>query len=232
VLFPEVGITKGDVAAWLTYFAGKTTVWWAILRLPVLTDLLFVPFALALYRALEEINRPAMLLASAFVGLFVVLDLAVTWANYASLLTLRDEYAAAANDAQRAGYIAAANYASAVLTSRLEIVYAILVLSLAILINGIVMLQGAFGKATAYLCVITGLLGIVSLAGVDLLFRRQPVSALSARRRPQPLANPAMQLRASDVRQPAIHRLAIQGIVKPIDRAIVPSASSPSHRRG
>ena len=35
-----------------------------------------------------------MLLASVFVGLFVALDLAVTWANYAALLTLSGLHAA------------------------------------------------------------------------------------------------------------------------------------------
>ena len=60
--------------------------WWAILGLSVLTDLLLVPVALALYLALKGVDRDAMLVATAFIGLFVVLDLAVTWPNYASLI--------------------------------------------------------------------------------------------------------------------------------------------------
>ena len=64
-----------------------------------------------------------MLLATAIVGLFVVLDLAVTWSHYASVLTLYRNYATATDDARRVSYIAAANYASAMLTSPLEIVY-------------------------------------------------------------------------------------------------------------
>jgi len=102
------------------YFAGKTTVWWAILGLSVATDVLYIPVALSLYFALKDVNRNAMLVASAFVGLFVVLDLAVTWSNFASLIVLSGDYAAAANDAQRAAAVAAASYASAVLTSPLE----------------------------------------------------------------------------------------------------------------
>src|SRR5258708_30185520 len=64
---------------WLKYLEGKTTVWWAILGLSVFTDFLFVPVALSLYLALKRVNKNAMLIASAFVGLFVVLDLAVLW---------------------------------------------------------------------------------------------------------------------------------------------------------
>ena len=132
------------------------------LGLSVLTDLLFVPVALSLYFALKRVHRSAMLIATAFVGLFVVLDLAVTWSNFAALLTLGAGYAVATDDVQRAAYVAAANYPSAVLASPLEIVYAIVILSSAILLIGIVMWKGSFSRATAVLGVITGILGIAS----------------------------------------------------------------------
>jgi hypothetical protein len=165
-LYAHVGAPPtGGGEVWLTYLAGKTTVWWAILGLSVLTDFLFVPFALSLYLALKGVNRNAMLVATAFVGLFVVLDLAITWSHYASLLTLSGDYAAATSDVQRATYVAAATYASAVLASRLFLVYAIVVLSFAILMISFVMLKGVFSKTTAFLGVLTGILGIVSVAG-------------------------------------------------------------------
>src|SRR5215469_15904375 len=164
-LYATVGAPPSDAEAWLKYLVGRTTVWWAILGLSVLTDVLFIPVALALYLALKGVNRNAMLIATAFVGLFVVLDLAVTWPNYAALISLSGNYAAATNDAERAIDVAAANYASAVLTSSLEAVYSILVLSLGILMVGLVMLKGIFGKSTAYLGVLTGIFGIVAAVG-------------------------------------------------------------------
>ena len=164
-LYAHVGAPPSGGEAWLKYLAGKTTVWWAILGLSVLTDLLYVPVALALYLALNRANRNAMLVATAFVGVFIVLDLAVTWSNYASLITLGSNYAAATNDAQRVAYIAAANYASAVLASHLEAVYAIVILSFGILLIGLVMLKGNFSKSTAYVGLVTGALGIVSIGG-------------------------------------------------------------------
>src|SRR5262245_23729936 len=57
---------------------------------------------------------------------------------------------------QRAAFIAAANYPSAVLASRVEAVYAIVVLSFAILVISLVMLRGVFNRATAYLGLATG----------------------------------------------------------------------------
>lgn len=105
-----------------------------------------------------------MLLATAFIGLLVFLDLALTWPNYASLIALGDDYAAT-SDAQREAYVAAANYASAVLESTLAGVYNIVTLSLGILIAGFVMLRSPFGKGSAYLGLLTGILGIVSVVG-------------------------------------------------------------------
>jgi hypothetical protein len=172
-LYAQVGAPPNGGEAWLEYLEGKTTVWGAILGLSVLTDFLFVPVALALYHSLKDVNRSAMLLGAACVGLFSVLDLAVTWPNYASLITLGEKYAAATSDAQRAAYVAAATYADAVLPYSLA-VYSILVLSVGILVIGLVMPKSSFGKTTAYVGVATGGLGIISVVGPFL------VSALGA----------------------------------------------------
>ena len=164
-LYIPVGAPPTGADARLTYLAGNTTLWWAILGLSVLTDFLFVPVALSLYLVLKGLDRDKMLVATAFVGLFVVLDLAVTWPNYASLITLSGDYAAATNDAQRAVFVAAASYPTSVVESTLFGVYAIVVLAVGILITGLVMLKGIFSKTTAYLGLATGVLGIVSVVG-------------------------------------------------------------------
>lgn len=148
----------------LKYLAGHTTAWWTILGLSVLTDFLFALVALPLYLALKEVNKNAMLVGTGLLGLFAILDLAVTWPNYSSLITLSGNYATATSDVQRAVFVAAASYASAVLAFEVS-VYAILVPSLGILIIGLVMLKGTFSKVTAYSGVGSGILGIVSVVG-------------------------------------------------------------------
>jgi hypothetical protein len=165
-LYASVGAPpSGGGELWIRYLQGKTTTWWAILWLSVVTDLLFIPVGLALFAALKHVSGSAMLLATSFMLLFVALDLSVTWSHYASLLTLSERYAVAATDHERATYIAAAEYASAVFGSRLFIVYAIGVLSSGILVVGLVMLRGVFSRVSAYLALATGVLGIASLAG-------------------------------------------------------------------
>ena len=113
--------------------------------------------------AWEDSN--AMVLAAAFMALFVVLDLTITWTHYASILRLFHNYTMATDDAHRAGYLAAAEYASAVLATPLEIVYAIVTLSTGILVTGFVMLKAKFSRIAAGLGLATGILGVLSLTG-------------------------------------------------------------------
>jgi hypothetical protein len=164
-IYASVGAPPSGGEAWLEYSAGKTGAWSAILALSVVTDVLFIPIALALYLALREVHRDAMLLAISFILLFVGLDLAVTWSNYAALIALGDSYAAATTDAQRAAYVAAASYPAAVLKSTLEGVYSIVTLAVGMLMVGVVMLRSTFSRAAAWLGIATGVLGIVSVGG-------------------------------------------------------------------
>jgi len=165
VAYVLAGAPPNEAEQWLKYLSERTTAWWTILGLSVVTDLLFVPVAISLFLALKNVNRNAMLAGAGLLIAFAFLDLAVTWPNYASLITLGGKYGAATNDAQRTLLVAAADYPSAVLESSLLGVYIILVPAVGILLTGLVMLKGIFSKSTAYLGLVTGILGIVSVAG-------------------------------------------------------------------
>jgi hypothetical protein len=173
-LYVPIGAPPQGAEARLNYHGANPTVWWAILGLSVLTDLLLVPVALALYVALKAANRNLMLLAVSFIGLFVILDLAITWTNYGALITLGSAFVAATDAAYKAALLTAAIYPTTVLESNLVFVYNTLTLSIGILLAGWVMLKGNFGKAAAYVGLATGIFGIVAVFGPLL------VSALSA----------------------------------------------------
>ena len=164
-LYILVGARPSGGESWLKYLANHTTVWWVIVALSVITDLLFVPVLISLYHALKEGNRYIMLLGTGLVGLFIILDLAITWPNYSTLLAISGNYTAATSEAQRAAFIAAANYASAVVTSPVLSIYIILFPALGTLIISVVMLKGIFSKATAYAGIATGVFGIVTVVG-------------------------------------------------------------------
>jgi hypothetical protein len=181
-LYAWVGDPPSGVEAQLSYFAEHATGWWAILGLMAFTDLLFIPIFFALYQALKGINRDMMLMAIAFAGLFIALDLAVTWTAWSALITSGSSYAAATTDAQRAVFVAAAAYPSAILDSPLSGSYAILFPSLGILLTGLVMRKGIFHKTTAYLALAAGITGIVFMGSyvVDALYLFRIINALLA----------------------------------------------------
>jgi hypothetical protein len=164
-LYVPMGTPPSGSEARLAFVAANMKTWWVILALSVLTDLLFAPVALALYVALKAVNRNAMVLASMCVALFIILDLALTWTNYAVLITLSGKYARAVSEPQKMGIITAAEYPCGVLESGLLFVYNTLTLSVGILITGAVMLKGAFSRTAAYLGLITGILGLVAVVG-------------------------------------------------------------------
>jgi hypothetical protein len=167
-LYASVGVPPAGGEARLDYLVGKTTAWWAIVGVSVLTNFLYVPVALSLYFALGGVNRFAMLLGVTFIGLFVILENAVNWTSYGSLILLSEDYASATSESQRASLVAAATYASAVLESPLAGVWAIGTLSFAFLVIGVVMLRGVFSRLTAYVGIVTGVFGIAAVAGLGI----------------------------------------------------------------
>jgi hypothetical protein len=174
-IFAAVGAPPGDAQTRLDYHAGTAAAWWAIVALSVLTDLLLIPVAIALFTALRRWGESAMLLATAFTLLFVVLDLTVTWPAYASLIGLGQEYATATVD-QRAALVAAAGYPSALLNSPLPAVHSILTLSIGVLVTGAVTLRAPFGRAAGPAGIATGLVGIASVGHTVLTGELSPLA--------------------------------------------------------
>jgi hypothetical protein len=164
-LFASVGAPPATGDAWFRYLPGKTAIWWVIIWLSVVTDLLYLPVARALWIGLRNVARNRMLAAVVCLQLFVVLDLAVTWMHHASLLALFQKYASAADEAHRAAYLAAAEYASSIYATPLLTFYIIVIPSVGVLLASITMIKARFGNASAWTGVATGVFGLLSLTG-------------------------------------------------------------------
>ena len=164
-LYAPIGAPPVSVDGLLPYLARSSTRWSWIIGLSVMTDFLFVPLALSIYFALRKVNSYTACLAAACVILFVLLDLAITWTNYASLMTLASAYRSTVTEAERTAILTMATPAAALLHSNLLFVYNTLTLAVGILLSGIIMLRSTFGKSTAYLGVATGCAGILSVIG-------------------------------------------------------------------
>ncbi|MCI0575109.1 MAG: hypothetical protein L0331_02745, partial [Chloroflexi bacterium] len=96
---------------------------------------------------------------------FAALELAISWPNYAAMISLSGQYSAAATDTQRAVFIAGAEYVSVLLATPLVAIYTILVPGIGIFIAGLVMLKGIFSKSTAYWGVVTGSFALIASVG-------------------------------------------------------------------
>jgi hypothetical protein len=117
--YAGMGAPPHDTQQTLARSAGNPLNGLTILWLSVLPDLLFLVVAAALYLALRHTRKVAMTISFVLVALFVILDLTVTWSNYAALIALGGRYATATDKFQRAAVIGAAEYPIAVADSSL-----------------------------------------------------------------------------------------------------------------
>lgn len=151
--------------AWLSSINEKSGAWSAVIAVNLVSDLLFLLVNLSLYTALRPVSRGLVLIATVFACLGNVLDEVIANANLGSLLTLGGQYAAAGTAAQRAADVAAADYAAAMLCSRLESVFAYVIPAVGLVLIGIVMLRSPFGKRIAYLGIAAGAFELISASG-------------------------------------------------------------------
>jgi hypothetical protein len=160
VLSVLLGPPPSGSEEYLKALAGHTLLARLNFGLFAMADFMLLLGTLALYLSLNRVAKNAMLLASGLLALFVVLDLAITELNSLTLVALTERYAAAASDAQRAAYVAAADYALATLPIGTFISY--FVSSVGLLIVSVVMLKGIFSKATAYAGLVAAAAGIIA----------------------------------------------------------------------
>jgi hypothetical protein len=138
-----------------------------LLRLDVLTVFVYMPFCyllfLGIYVALRRTNRAYALLGTVLV--FVGITLFLATPSPLSMLVLSDKHALAATDAQKSQLLAAGE---AILASDMwhgtGAIIGSMLLQIGALLISIIMLRGkAFGKATAYVGILTHGLDLLHL---------------------------------------------------------------------
>ena len=152
--------------AWVTYMAGKSNLWWGIIWLSIITDILYLPVAAGLYNLLKNVHKGMILVSGALFALFVVLELAITWSNYAAIIELINRYDLATTEPQRALYLSTIEYASSVFQTPVNAFYSIFIPSIAVILASIVMLKSEiFGKVASYTGLFSGTLNAFSVIG-------------------------------------------------------------------
>ncbi len=120
--------------------------------------ILFVPGILGLYGALKQTNRTWMLIATGLTFLGIGLFFVENSATVASVF-LSQSYSSASSAALQASYVAGA--AATIALGNAAGFVAGLIISLGVLLIGVTMLKGTFGKGLAYFSIVAGLVGLV-----------------------------------------------------------------------
>jgi hypothetical protein len=154
-----LGVPPANSQAYLQSLADKPALAMVTYWIFGLAVILLLPGMLGLYHALKGINKSAMLIAAGLTITFIILDLGVTELTSLALVSLTQNYASAASDAQRTAYLAAANWGLAIIPFATFLSYA--GPSSGWLIASIIMLKGIFGNFTARLGIIVNILGIL-----------------------------------------------------------------------
>ncbi|MEW5868559.1 MAG: DUF4386 family protein [Chloroflexota bacterium] len=153
-------------------FPASTEAWYALFQsnrllglfylnaLDIISIALLGVMFLAIYRAIHRLN-PSWMSVAAFFGLLGVGVFIVPRVAMLSMLTLSDQYAAAASQAQRASLLAAGDALGSLGTATPQTV-GFLFMAVAVLIISIVMLRGpVFGKINAWAGMLASALTIV-----------------------------------------------------------------------
>jgi hypothetical protein len=137
----------------------------ALFAFVVIGEMLLLPSGLALYFSLKGVKKTPMFIATAFWVLCVPMFL-VSRGQILAISQISSRYLATTDEAMRASYLASAELA--IETQNLYAMMALILLSVASIIIGIVMLKGkeVFGKSIGYFVIAAGaftLIGAISV---------------------------------------------------------------------
>ncbi len=125
----------------------------------IVDNLLSIPLYLALYIALRRKNEPLTLIATVFGILSIILYLVSREATF-SMMTLSDQYAAAASDAQRQIFLAAGQVMLVTYNGTVFNISYILGAAALIILSVIMLQSNLFSKATAYLGLLANIIAL------------------------------------------------------------------------
>ncbi len=155
-----------EASGWVTYLEGKTNLWWGIIWLSIITNLLYLPFAHGLFELFKKSHKIQILVAQILFALFVFLELSLTWSNYPTIIELSQKYSLASVESQRLMILSVIEFASTEFQTPVTAFYTIVIPSLATILASYVMFKSKdFGKIIPSIGFISGICNIVSVWG-------------------------------------------------------------------
>ena len=143
----------------MRYIAGQAP-WFQTQFLIIALSLgLLIPAVIALYAVIRDVRRTPALVALALVLAGIVVEFAGIPSGF-STINMTQQYVSATTDAQRTAFVAAALGSQVTLNTGL--ILGGLLVSVAILLGGYVISKSALGRATGYLGMFAGVVGIAT----------------------------------------------------------------------
>lgn len=134
-----------------------------LFSLAALGEFLLMPGVLGLYLSLKDVKKTHMLIGTA-VCLVAIPMFLVSRGQIISLVPISGSYAATTSEILKAAYLTSAELAIEV--ANVYAVMALILLSVASIMIGLVMLKGVFGKGIGYLVILAGILILLGCCGV------------------------------------------------------------------
>lgn len=155
-----------DASSWIIYLDGKSSLWWFIIWLSIITDILYLPVTYGLYKLLNKSHKGLMLISSVLFILFVFLELAITWSKYPALLEIAGRYHGTENDELRSIYMASIETLSIEFQTPVTTFYCIFIPSIAVILSSYIMLQEKVGsRVISFIGLISGTFNSISAIG-------------------------------------------------------------------
>ena len=158
-IFSSNPLSNSTVDTGVRYIAGQAF-WFQTQFLIIALGLgLLIPAVLALYAVVREVRRTPALVALALILAGIVVELSAIPSGF-STIYMTQQYVSAATDVQRTALVAAA--LSSQVTLNTGLILGNLLTSAAILLGGYVISKSKLGRATGYLGMFAGVVGIAT----------------------------------------------------------------------
>lgn len=155
-----------DATAWVDYLNGKTLIWWIIIWLSIITNILYIPFAYGMYELLKKTHAGMLLVSFSLFALFVVLELSITWSKYPAIIDLVSKYHLSTDSELKLIYLAAIETMSSEFQTVVTSFYMIFIPSIATILASIALFQTKISnRLIAIIGLISGSCNAISSMG-------------------------------------------------------------------
>lgn len=155
-----------DAITWVSYLNGKFTLWWIIIWLSIITDILYVSFAYGIYELLKKSHPGLVLLSFSLFTLFMLLELSITWSRYPAILEIVSKYQASPDLELKSMYLASIEAISTEFQTVVTSFYMIFIPSLATIIASVALLKAkSVHRIIPFIGIISGSCNAISSIG-------------------------------------------------------------------